>query len=119
MDFATTNNEAEYEAVLAGLGIAKDLGAKNLEVRSDSQVIVGHIQGDYEARGEKMIKYIAKIQEHRADFDRIVLTKIPREENVKADALARIGSGSDEEIDASKNKVRILISPSVTNQEKR
>jgi ribonuclease HI len=66
MDFPTTNNEAEYEAVLAGLGIAKDLGAKNLEVRSDSQVIVGHIQGDYEARGDKMIKYLAKVQESRA-----------------------------------------------------
>jgi ribonuclease HI len=113
MDFPTTNNEAEYEAVLAGLGIAKNLGAKNLEVRSDSQVIVGHIQGDYEARGEKMIKYLAKIQEHRADFDRMVLTKIPREENVKADALARIGSGSDEEIDASKHKVRVLTKPSI------
>jgi ribonuclease HI len=113
MDFPTTNNEAEYEAVLTGLGIAKDLGAKNLEVKSDSQVIVGHIQGDYEARGDKMIKYLAKVQESQAYFDKIVFTKIPREENVRADALARIGSGSDEEIDASKHKVRVLTKPSI------
>lgn len=39
----TMNNEAEYEVVKAGIGIARDMGAKNLEVRSDSQVVVEHI----------------------------------------------------------------------------
>jgi hypothetical protein len=52
-DFSTTNNEAEYEAVIAGLSLAEHLEAKNLEVRSDSQVVVGHIQGGSEAKGEK------------------------------------------------------------------
>jgi ribonuclease HI len=36
LDFVPTNNEAEYEAVLAGLSIAREMGAKNLEVRSNS-----------------------------------------------------------------------------------
>jgi hypothetical protein len=44
LDFPTTNNEAEYEAIIAGLSLAEHLGAKNLEIRSDSQVVVGHIQ---------------------------------------------------------------------------
>jgi len=43
LDFVTTNNEAKYEAVLAGLSIAREKGARNLEVRSDSQVVVGHV----------------------------------------------------------------------------
>ena len=43
MKFKTTNNEAEYEAVIASLGMALELGAELVEVRSDSQVIVGHI----------------------------------------------------------------------------
>jgi ribonuclease HI len=43
LEFKTTNNEAEYEAVIAGLGLALELGAKSIEVRSDSQVIVGHV----------------------------------------------------------------------------
>lgn len=47
--FATTNNEAEYEVVLANLGLAQEIGAKNLEVKSDSHVVVGHVQGEYEA----------------------------------------------------------------------
>lgn len=41
LDFRTTNNEVEYEAVLAGLSIARAMGVSNLEIRSDSQVVVG------------------------------------------------------------------------------
>jgi hypothetical protein len=44
LEFRTTNNEAEYEAVIAGLGLALKLGAESVEVQSDSQVIVGHIR---------------------------------------------------------------------------
>jgi hypothetical protein len=43
LDFVTTNNEAEYEAVLAELSIAREMGAKNVEIRSDSQVVVSHV----------------------------------------------------------------------------
>ncbi len=49
MAFATTNNEAEYKPSVARMEVARELGAKNLEVRSDSQAIVGHIRGEYEA----------------------------------------------------------------------
>jgi hypothetical protein len=43
LDFVTTNNEAKYEAVLAGLSIAREIWAKNVEIRSDSQVVVSHV----------------------------------------------------------------------------
>jgi hypothetical protein len=68
-------------------------------------VIVGHIQGEYEARGGEMIKYLAKVQEYQAFVHRMVLTRIQSEENARADSLARIGSRSDEEIDPSIHKV--------------
>jgi ribonuclease HI len=42
LDFVTTNNEAEYEVVLAGLSIAREMGAKNVEINSDSQVVVSY-----------------------------------------------------------------------------
>jgi ribonuclease HI len=58
LEFKTTNNEAEYEAVMAGLELALELGANYVEMRSDSQVIVGHIRGEFEAKGEKMKKYL-------------------------------------------------------------
>lgn len=54
LDFQTTDNEAEYKAVLAGLNLALKLGAKDVEIKTDSQVIAHQIQGYYEARGKKM-----------------------------------------------------------------
>jgi hypothetical protein len=53
LEFRTTNNEAEYEAIIAGLILALKLGAESVEVWSDSQIIVGHIRGEFEAKGEK------------------------------------------------------------------
>ena len=61
LEFRTTNNEAEYEVVIAGLGMALELGAESVEIRSNSQVIVGHIRGEFEAKGEKMKIYLSKV----------------------------------------------------------
>jgi ribonuclease HI len=68
LKFRTTNNEAEYEAVIAGLRLAFELRVKSVEVWSDSQVIVGHIQGEFEATGERMKKYLAKVQDMQTSF---------------------------------------------------
>ena len=54
LQFSTTNNEAEFEALLTGLSLAKALGAKNLIVQADSQLIIGQAKGDYEAKEERM-----------------------------------------------------------------
>uniref|UniRef100_A0A2N9GMR1 Uncharacterized protein n=1 Tax=Fagus sylvatica TaxID=28930 RepID=A0A2N9GMR1_FAGSY len=50
LQYSTTNNEAEYEALLARLKMAKILGATELDVLSDSQLVVGQVNGDYEAK---------------------------------------------------------------------
>ena len=52
LQFLTTNNEAEYEVVLTGLNLAKVVGASLVVIHSDSEFIFGHINGDYEAKGE-------------------------------------------------------------------
>jgi len=88
LDFITTKNEAKYEVVLAKLSIAREIGATNVEVRSNSQVVVGHIQGEFEAQWDKMIKYLDQVRKCQSYFDRVVLTKIPREDNARADALS-------------------------------
>ena len=54
LQFLATNNEAEYKALLTGLSLAKALGAKNLIVQADSQLIIGQVKGDYEAKEERM-----------------------------------------------------------------
>ena len=53
--FQASNNEAEYEAVIARLNLAHSMEADQLEVSSDSQLVVKQIEDSYEARGEKMV----------------------------------------------------------------
>jgi ribonuclease HI len=113
LEFKTTNNEAEYEAVVAGLELALELGADSVEVRSDSQVIVGHINGEFEAKGEKMKKYLTKVQSMQTAFRKFCIKKIPREDNEKADHLARMASAETEESDENERVIQILRHPSI------
>jgi ribonuclease HI len=113
LEFKTTNNKAEFEAVVAGLGLALELGADSVELRSDSQVIVGHINGEFEAKGEKMKKFLAKVQSMQTAFQKFCIKKIPREDNEKADYLARIASTEAEESDENDRVIPILRHPSI------
>ena len=61
--FRDSNNEAEYEAVIAGLNLAHSLEVDQLEVCSDSQLVVKQIEDSNEAKGEKMILYLKKVRE--------------------------------------------------------
>ena len=56
--FPATNNEVEYEGILMGLRLGKALGVKNLLIRSDSKLVVEQIKGEYEAKEERMQKYL-------------------------------------------------------------
>ena len=54
LKFPVTNNEVEYEAILTGLRIFQALGAKKALLRSDSQLVVGQVKGDFEAKETRM-----------------------------------------------------------------
>ena len=58
-----TNNKVEYEAVLTGLHLAKVAGALSVVIHNDSQVIVGHINGDYKTKKEQMKEYLSMVKE--------------------------------------------------------
>ena len=62
LQFAAINNKAKYKALLAGLSLAKAIGAKNLIIQADSQLIIGQVKGDYEAKEESMQKYLKIVQ---------------------------------------------------------
>jgi ribonuclease HI len=94
--FRATNNEAEYEALLAGLKLSKKMGVKNLTVKSDSQLVIGQIKGEYEARVDRMKKYLTVVQTLLPHFEKVEFVQIPREENVDADRLARLASSGEE-----------------------
>ena len=69
--FQASNNEAEYEAVIAELNLAHFMEADQLEVSSDSQLVVKQIEDSYEARGEKLILYLKKVRELLKKFLRV------------------------------------------------
>ena len=58
LDFPTTNNKAEYEALIVGLDLAKAVGVENLVLYSNSQVVTSQVNGDYECKNERMKKYL-------------------------------------------------------------
>ena len=76
-DFTASNNEAEYEALLAGLRMAKDMSIKTLDIYSDSQLVVNQVLGEYQARGLKMVAYLNKTKDLLAQFTKYTLQQIP------------------------------------------
>ena len=88
-EFQATNNEAEYEALLAGLKVAKELGADFLLIKSDSQLVVNQVTGSYQAKGDNMIAYLERVQTAMAAFKATKIEQIPRTKNHRADVLAK------------------------------
>ena len=95
LQYPTTTNEAEYESLLTGLRVAKELGATMLRIQSDSQLIVGQVNGEYEAKEDRMTKYLEHVKKAIKWFDEVTLVQVPHEQNTEADALAKLAS-SDE-----------------------
>ena len=58
LDFPTTNNETEYEALVAGLDLAKVVVGASVVIHCDSQVVTNQVNGDYKCKGERIKKYL-------------------------------------------------------------
>ena len=71
------NNEVEYEAILTGLRIAQALGARNALQRSDSQLVIGQVKGDFEVNKTRMKKYLKLTNQLVSNFDRVEVTQVP------------------------------------------
>ena len=91
VNFSTTNNEAEYEALAAGLDLAKAVGAENIIIHCDSQVITSQVNGNYECRNERMKKYLEEVKSRISALE-VKFVQIPKEENEYADRLAKAAS---------------------------
>ncbi|GJS68621.1 reverse transcriptase domain-containing protein [Tanacetum coccineum] len=92
--FETTNNEAEYEALIAGLRIAEKMGVKNLEVNVDSKLVANQVNGTYIAKETDMVKYLEKVKALTNTFRAFSIKQVPRSKNKKADALSKMASTS-------------------------
>ncbi|XP_019159714.1 PREDICTED: uncharacterized protein LOC109156332 [Ipomoea nil] len=88
--FSTSNNEAEYEAVLNGLRLAKALGVERLRIKTDSRLVVGQISGTCETKNAKMALYKERAVEMLKGFVAYEIEYIPRTDNTEADLLSKI-----------------------------
>jgi len=87
----TTNNVAEYTAVIEGLVRAAELGATDVLLRSDSHLIVEQLSGRYKVKNAKLKPLHARVRELAGGFWRIRYEHVPREHNRHADRLANRG----------------------------
>jgi ribonuclease HI len=82
-----TNNVAEYRALLAGLEAARALGAEEVEVVNDSELVAKQVNGEYRVRHPAMRPLHAAALEALGGFARWTLRSVPRARNAEADAL--------------------------------
>ena len=90
--FQATNNEAEYEVVLHGLCIAVSLGIKRLVCYSDSSIVVNQVNKDWDITKENMDAYCVEIRKLEKHFYGLEFHYEPRDNNLAADALSKLGS---------------------------
>ena len=113
--FKVTNNQSEYEALLVGLKIAQELKIKNIKIFSDSQLIVGQVSGEYEARNPTMASYLHKVCDSITTFEQFDISHIPRKENARADTLSRLATSTEESL--GRTFIEYLEAPSIEKVE--
>ena len=112
LKFPATNNEAEYEGILMELRLRKALGATNLLVQNDSKLVIGQIKGDYEAKEERMQKYVRLTKHLTQEFDKVEFTQIPRSQNMMANEVSKLASSEEEGI-STKFEMEVQKHPSI------
>nr|GEV89874.1 hypothetical protein [Tanacetum cinerariifolium] len=85
--FTASNNEAEYEALIAGLRIAPQLEVQNVHLSVDSKLVENQVLGTYVAKEENMIKYLENTKSLISGFTNFSISQVPRSKNKKADEL--------------------------------
>lgn len=85
--FKALNNQAEYEVLIAGLQLAKDMGASSMISRTDSRLVVGQMNGEFQVKDDQLLLYFDKAS--------TLVKDIPRQENTLADLLSKLSEGKE------------------------
>ncbi|XP_076932190.1 uncharacterized protein LOC143597630 [Bidens hawaiensis] len=112
LDFKSTNNEAEYEAFLAGLRIANKFGAQHVKAHIDSMLRASQVNGLYEANDEVMSSYLDQVRQLIQKFKLCKVKHIKRSEIKSEDALSKLAATSFDPL-AKEVRVETLAEPSV------
>ena len=90
--FKASNNQAEYEALIVGILLAKEMGAKVLMAKSDSLLVTGQVTGKFQGKDPQMAAYLEYVKELKRSFVLFEVIHVPREQNVRVDLLAKLAS---------------------------
>ena len=86
----TTNNQAEYSAIIAALEQAINLGADRVEIRSDSELVTRQVNGQYRVKTASLRPLYLKVKQLQGQLKDFNITHIPRQQNQEADRLANM-----------------------------
>ena len=113
--FKTSNNQAEYEAILAGLSLAREVDVKTLMCKTDSKLTVGHLKDEFQIKDPVLLQYyhLVRIVIQFA-FEQVRIEHIPKTDNIRADILSKLARSK------LKSRHRSLLqqtlsTPSITN----
>jgi len=95
-----TNNVAEYQGLLLGLELAAQLKPNILTIRSDSELLVRQVAGQYKVRATHLKPLLRQVQRLLAPFETVEIEHIPRGRNAEADKLARKALEKARQVDA-------------------
>jgi len=113
--FKTSNNQAEYEAILAGLSRAHEVGVKTLTCKTDSKLTVGHLNDEFQIKDPILLQYYHLVQTViQSAFERVRIEHIPRTDNIRTDIISKLANTK------SKSRHRSLLqqtlsTPSITH----
>jgi ribonuclease HI len=93
----TTNNVAEYRALLMALARAAELGAEEVEILSDSELLVRQINGHYRVKADHLKPLVSEAVRLAKGFRRFSVQHVRREQNRNADRLANLGADASEQ----------------------
>jgi ribonuclease HI len=90
--FKESNNQAEYEALIAGMKLAKEMEVTDLRAKSDSQLVTNQVSGEYQTKDPQLMKYLERVNKLKDQFNTFELIFVPREQNSRADLLSKLAS---------------------------
>ncbi|OGL73615.1 hypothetical protein A3D72_00095 [Candidatus Uhrbacteria bacterium RIFCSPHIGHO2_02_FULL_57_19] len=96
----TTNNQAEWRAVVDALEHAKELGAEEVELRSDSELVIKQLNREYKVKNKDLQPHFVRAWNLSLDFKKVTYRHVPRERNKEADRL--VNEAIDRHLDAGR-----------------
>ncbi|XP_016650470.1 PREDICTED: uncharacterized protein LOC107881355 [Prunus mume] len=93
LDFKCTNNQAEYEALIIGLEILKEIKATRVLVYGDSPLVINQLTGEYQCTSENLTMYYVTALNTAREFSRISFVHVPCTKNHEANEMAQVASG--------------------------